>query len=192
MSALTLKIRHRTARDLMAPLKEHDEVPAFRELLQVLERALGPEASDTEQHSRPERSFTGVRTRAPRPRGTTATRTLREQIWLRSEGRCECGCRTRITWNGFELDHFLGRARAAESPENCWALATDCHRAKHGGVGGDPNRVRWLWLFFLHLQAHGFGLSPTAERVGAELEAAELLEKAAAIRARSNREVNYG
>jgi 5-methylcytosine-specific restriction endonuclease McrA len=177
---LNIRLRDRTAKDLVALGEKHEEVPAFRELVQVLQGALGPVAGGAQGLRRTARSFAGVRqAREPR-RQATPTGDVRREIWLRSEGRCECGCGRRITWATMEMDHFLGRAKWPESAESCWALARECHRAK---TDKSPTALRWLWLFLLHLQAHGFGQSATASEVLGQLEGGRLIQKAEQLRA---------
>lgn len=177
---LNIKLRDRTARDLVELGEKHDEVPAFRELVQVLSKALGPAGVSAGAITRPARSFAGVRqARAPRRRAT-ATGGIRREVWLRSEGRCECGCRRRITWARMEMDHFLGRAKWPESAESCWALAKECHTAK---TNNTPTSLRWLWLFLLHLQAHGYAHSATAKEVLGQIAAEKLLRRAETLSA---------
>jgi 5-methylcytosine-specific restriction endonuclease McrA len=136
--------------------------------------------------------------RKERPKGWPTPK-LRRTVWERSEGRCENPyCRRRITWGAFDLDHFRGRARAPQLPENTWALCSDkdepgvgCHQMKHAAK---PSRQHWLNTFLLHLKAHGFGESETARKVLAELEGEELIERAQEIRARQDAAagVNHG
>jgi hypothetical protein len=116
-----------------------------------------------------------------RRRGDWPTRKLWDTLWARAEGRCECPCRRRITRETAELDHFLGRARAPQTPETCWLLSEHCHANKHAGA---PTRGYWLRLYLEHLQSHGFGDSATAQKLRAELESEKLIEQARAIRAR--------
>jgi hypothetical protein len=118
--------------------------------------------------------------RKERPRGWP-TKKLWNTLWARSEGRCECPCRRRLTRETAELDHFLGRARAPQTPETCWLLSEHCHANKHAGA---PTRGYWLRLYLEHLQSHGFGDSATAQKLRAELESEKLIEQARAIRAR--------
>ena len=113
--------------------------------------------------------------------GGWSTKQLRAAVFERSEGRCENDdCGTRITPATMDLDHYLGRARAPQLPENCWALCMSCHRRKHAG---DPSRVYWLEVFLQHLGGHGFAASATARKVGAKLDAEKLLAEAEALRA---------
>jgi 5-methylcytosine-specific restriction endonuclease McrA len=83
------------------------------------------------------------------------TAELRLQLLERSKFRCECGgpdfkgC----TRPAAELDHFFGRARAPESAETCWMLATECHRAKTDGEGG---AAEWLYRFMEHCARHDY------------------------------------
>lgn len=111
------------------------------------------------------------------------TKKLRLAVWTRSEGFCEnADCGARITWSEFDLDHYLGRARAPQQPENTWALCQTCHDRKHAGA---PSRVYWHRTFLRHLDQHGFGRSETGSKVRAQLEGEELIAKAAEISARA-------
>lgn len=124
----------------------------------------------------------------PTPRLKTAsgvwgTKALRLAVWQRSEGYCEnADCGRRITWETFDLDHYQGKARAPQSPENAWALCSRkstmsiaCHERKHGAA---PSRKYWHRVFLLHLEQHGFGRSETARAIRDELAAEEQLAKA--------------
>lgn len=172
------KLRDQTAKALLAKGQELDHWPAFRELVQALEAERGPVPSEPRAEAAPRWSVRDARAR--RPRKATPVGDVRLQVWQRSEGVCECGCRRRIRWETFEMDHFFGKARWPESPETCWALSKECHDDKHRA---DPTRLRWLYLFKAHLQAHGFGLSPTAEKVEGQIEGQELVERAQALKA---------
>lgn len=102
---------------------------------------------------------------------------LRETVWKRSEGRCENpACGRQVSWNSFHLDHFLGRGKAAQLPENTWALCggvrgftepESCHVRKHAG---DPSRLYWLEQF-LEFAGRRFAGSPTVAKVEAEIAA---------------------
>jgi len=120
---------------------------------------------------------------APKTTGAWATPMLRRVVFDRASsiggvGRCENGdCTARIYWSSFHLDHFLGKAKAPQKPENCWALCRPCHDKKHAG---EPSRAWWLEMFLAFLGHHGFKDSETArevegqlqaERAGAELDA---------------------
>lgn len=183
---LRLDLPAQDAQELLKKRQEVDHLPVFRSLLQQVERALGrlrPAKKNPFKPRYPRRSSA-----ARRRTEAWGDKELRAAIFERSEGRCECGCKRRITWRsynlpGFEPDHFLGRARAPQSPVNTWALAPECHRAK---TENKPSRRWWLTTFLQHLQAHGFGKSETAREVENQLEAERLLEKAADIRARQD------
>src|SRR5581483_2712857 len=59
-------------------------------------------------------------------------RELRETVFARSGGRCE-NCRTKITWEWFELHHLIHRSRGGSDDErNCAAYCRTCHAAAHG------------------------------------------------------------
>ena len=114
-------------------------------------------------------------TPAPKKSGAWPTLKLRRAVFERSEGRCESPrCRRRIRWHTFDLDHFLGRGKAEQCPENTWALCNfhldgpACHQMKHAGR---PSRAWWLEVFLEFLRAHGFGESDTAREVDGQLQA---------------------
>lgn len=116
----------------------------------------------------------------PAPRLKTASgawgdKALKAALWVRSGGRCECGCGRRLTKWDAETDHFWGRAKAAQRPETCWLLAAEHHREK---TENRPSRVHWIRKFLVHLEAHGFGRSESAEKCRNELAAEEELAKA--------------
>lgn len=166
---LRLHISDRDARELVAAQAKLDHLPAWRSLVQQLQKLLHP-APAAESPFGPK-----VKARPRLKTGAWGTKRLRREVWARSEGRCECPCRKRITWETFELDHFVGRARAPQTPENTWALHSDCHRLKHAG---EPTRRFWLRLFLEHLEAHGFGQAPAARKVEAELLADQMIRSA--------------
>lgn len=126
-------------------------------------------------------------TPAPKKSGAWPTLKLRKVVFERSEGRCENPrCRRRIRWHTFDLDHFLGRGKAPQSPENTWALCNPralddqrdvaCHRMKTANV---PSRAGWFerWLEFARPRFPGSETVALvegqlqAERAGAELDA---------------------
>lgn len=169
------------AEALAKACERNDHEPELRTLAQDLKQLLKP----TTKARRPSKL-----PKVPRPApasGTWGTRALRWAVWQRSEGRCECGCKRRISWAGsfkFNMDHFLGRGqgRPSQSPENTWALSGDCDVAK---TTNKPSRKHWLRVFLLHLEQHGFGSSETAKGIRDELAAEELLAEAARASARA-------
>lgn len=171
---VTVRLREQDARDAAAGKPE-----ALRRAQRAIGEELGRRAQ--RQERRPARSGkVPLRTPArPKPAsGAWGTKALRWEVWERSGGRCECGCGRRITWDGglkFNMDHFLGRARAPQSPENCWALARDCDTRR---TLNQPDREHWLQVFLLHLEQHGFGSSETAKGIRDELASAEALREA--------------
>lgn len=87
---------------------------------------------------------------------------LRDAVYARARGRCECGCNARLdvsaTRNLFsersrELDHFFGRSKVGATVETCWVLSRRCHRAK---TENKPSRSVWLSRFITHCQLHGY------------------------------------
>jgi hypothetical protein len=126
---------------------------------------------------------------APKKSGAWPTLKLRRAVFDRSEGRCENPrCGRRIRWHTFDLDHFVPRGKAKQSPETCWALCkfpelrkdgpalVACHIRKHAG---EPSRAWWLetWLEFARPRFPGSETMALvegqlqAERAGAELDA---------------------
>jgi hypothetical protein len=80
---------------------------------------------------------------------------IREQVWLRSNGRCEaCGIPLPSVLG--ELDHALGgsgRRRALESVETTWRLDHRCHVLK---TNNDPTAFYWAEKFAEHCRQHGY------------------------------------
>lgn len=92
----------------------------------------------------------------------TPTQKLRAAVCRRAEGKCE-QCKAWVGENGESghLDHFFGRAKAAESVETCWLL---CVRCDHNKTNNSPRAEEWLRAFARHCRRHGF----TAEAERAE------------------------
>ena len=72
----------------------------------------------------------------------------------RSQGMCELGdgllnCHNEAT----EHDHFWGRGKAKETPENVWHLCRAHHQHK---TDNQPSRKEWLILFRFHCMFKGF------------------------------------
>ena len=84
------------------------------------------------------------------------TRAIRAAVWGRSDGHCECGCGVFLgdPSDRGELDHFRGRAKASQAVDNCWRLATDCHRNKTNNL---PDAAHWLERYIEHCERHGYG-----------------------------------
>jgi hypothetical protein len=89
---------------------------------------------------------------------------LRAQVFLRAEDACEA-CGRYIDFASGRLDHFFGRAKAAQSPANCWALCVDCDTRKTVNA---PSAAWWLGQFILHASKHCF--EAEAERAAAKLQ----------------------
>jgi Arc/MetJ-type ribon-helix-helix transcriptional regulator len=131
--------------------------------------------------TRPSRSVKAARVRRTQKKATkkAATALVREAVFARSEGTCECGCERPFSlglrFDGIaEMDHFEGVARS-ESVETCWMLRADCHRRKHRDA--DPNS--WRAKFINHCLRHGY--RKTAEKVGAMVAADALIAEASSL-----------
>jgi hypothetical protein len=94
-----------------------------------------------------------------------ATKKLRAAVFARAKGLCECGCRRALGESG-HLDHFFGRAKAAESLRTCWALALICDDAK---THNRPSAAHWCDRFYVHAVNHGF--HEEAERASTKIMA---------------------
>lgn len=173
MGVLTFRLAQHDAEASAAHLRK-TRSPGLRHLLAALEAGLQRPAR------RKEKAATlGLPARRPPRAASWATRKLRRAVWERSEGQCENDeCLARITWTTFELDHFLGRARAPQKPENCWALCGDCHRKKHAG---EPSRLWWLEKFLAFIRVR-FAASPMVSKLEGQVEGERLLAQAEALR----------
>lgn len=76
---------------------------------------------------------------------------VRQAVLTRARGFCECQCGTRVPPG--EVDHFMGRAKAKESIENCWVLTVACHLRK---TRNEPSAAEWLRKFIAHTERHGY------------------------------------
>lgn len=84
---------------------------------------------------------------------------LRDAVLARAGGVCECGCGQPLFRP--EIDHALGRARAEEAIDNCWALTPRCHFAK---TNNSPSAAEWLSKFTTHAERHGYVASEARAR----------------------------
>ena len=91
---------------------------------------------------------------------SAATARLRAHVFLRAEDKCE-SCGRYIDFASGRMDHFFGRAKAAQSLSNCWALCVDCDSRKTVNA---PSAEWWLGQFILHAIRHGY----TSEQLRAE------------------------
>ena len=80
---------------------------------------------------------------------------LRAACFARARGKCEAGCGRFITEESGHLDHFFGRAKQPESPENCWALCLTCDEAK---TVNRPDARTWLLAFMRFCDLYGYGV----------------------------------
>lgn len=168
------------AEALAKACERNDHEPALRDLAQDLQKLLkstkARRPSKLPRASKSRRGAPGWKQLGATVRGPWPTKLLRLAVWERSEGRCENpACGKRVTWDSFDLDHYVGRARAPQSPENTWALCQACHELKHAAK---PGRLHWHRVFLLHSEQHGFGSSETARSIRDELAAEEQLQEA--------------
>lgn len=81
------------------------------------------------------------------------TERVREAVCTRADGLCE-SCRDPLTEaDPGELDHFFGRGKVQQRPENCWLLHRGCHRKK---TNNEPSAAWWLEQFIQHCDRYGF------------------------------------
>lgn len=176
---VSIKLREQDAQDAAA-----GRTSGLRRAQEAFAAALGRRKRVAERKAA--RKVAPRRPRAPADQRGWPTLKLRKAVWERSGGRCENPrCRRRIRWHTFDLDHFIPRGKAEQTPETCWALCNrgtarngevGCHQLKHAG---NPSRAWWLeaWLVFAHVRFAGSATVALvegqlqAERAGAELDA---------------------
>ena len=99
---------------------------------------------------------------------------MREAVYARANGRCECGCNRRLNVSADrnlfsdlsrELDHFFGKGKAPATVETCWVLSRACHRAK---TENKPGAQTWLLRFIVHCQLHGYATAAHQARMKLE------------------------
>lgn len=90
------------------------------------------------------------------------TGNVRDEVWKRSEGKCECGCGT-FLGDGGELDHFRGAGsrRRLTDELNCWKLAPLCHLNK---TRNRPSREHWVRRYIMHCLRNGIPTPPELRR----------------------------
>lgn len=73
----------------------------------------------------------------------------------RANGRCEnCGAPFNESMAGRPTyDHFFGRSKAVDTPENGWLICWRCHQSK--GLN-DPSAATWLARWIIHGRKHGY------------------------------------
>lgn len=86
-------------------------------------------------------------------RSPEETRRIREAVFKRSGGYCECGCRGWIGDGLFHLDHFLPRGRHPQTVATCWALSLPCDLQRTRNA---PSAAVWLHLFKAHAEKYGY------------------------------------
>lgn len=89
----------------------------------------------------------------PKPVEGDVTEKVRAEVLARSRGCCEACAEPFTELQPFEMDHFFGRAKAAQKASNCWGLCRICHREK---THNRPNAAHWLSLFVRHCERHGY------------------------------------
>jgi hypothetical protein len=90
------------------------------------------------------------------------TRRIREAVFRRADGICECGCGQWLNDNG-HMDHAESR-RVQQTERNCWALTLECDLMR---TVNSPSAAAWLRKFIAHCERHGYAAE--AERAGARL-----------------------
>jgi rubredoxin len=89
---------------------------------------------------------------AARAEKNAETSRIREEVFKRADGRCEhCGWSFKVSHG--EMDHAVGRGKAQQTLENCWALCPMCHREK---TNNDPSAAHWLEAFAEHCNTYGY------------------------------------
>lgn len=81
-------------------------------------------------------------------------KSIAEAVLSRADGKCE-GCRCALGHfdRAPELDHFFGRARAADSEDTIWVLCRTCH---HNKTNNKPDAERWFRWFLEHCARNSF------------------------------------
>lgn len=103
---------------------------------------------------KPKRSIKLAKVRRTSKRLTKKEETAKVYSWVenRAAGKCEaCG----MSFSELvrpELDHFAGRIRVKQSPDNCWMLGTHCHKQKTLNL---PSAEYWLEKFISHCDRWG-------------------------------------
>ncbi len=87
--------------------------------------------------------------RYPKP---DSTKVIRQIVFDRADGLCECGCGS-FLGDGGHMDHFFGRAKVEELVINCWALCLACDDAK---TNNRPSAIHWLERFSSHCAKYGY------------------------------------
>lgn len=80
-------------------------------------------------------------------------KSVRQAVFVRSEGKCECGCGRFVDYESGHADHFFGRAKAEEKLETVWFLDPLCDASKTTNL---PNATHWLVTFALHCLRHNY------------------------------------
>lgn len=157
----SVRISWKTAQALLAlPTTDGLTDPIERRALAELRAAMAPKCSV---------KFAVKRKAAKRKTKKQETAEIREAVFVRAEGRCECRCGRVFGLDPGEMDHFFPKGRTPQTVRTCWALASSCHRAKTKNF---PDAGTWLRLFSAHCASHGYA----AEMLKAQnrLEALEL------------------
>jgi len=86
-----------------------------------------------------------------------STSEIRAECMARAQGRCECGCNSRLASLdvGAEMDHFDGGSGKAQrqTVANCWILARLCHRHRQRSF---PSVADWNRRFAAHCARYGY------------------------------------
>ena len=99
-------------------------------------------------------------------RSPAQTREIREAVFARADGICECGeCGRWVSEEAGHLDHFFSRGKEPQTIRNCWGLHRVCDNQRTRNM---PSAAYWLGLFIAHCGVHGYVAE--AEKAAAKLQ----------------------
>lgn len=103
------------------------------------------------------------RKRAERAEHNAETAEIREAVFERAGGKCECsvGCQDVPS----EMDHAVPR-RHGQSVEACWALSSEHHKMK---TENKPDALTWAQRFHRHCLIHGYEGEATKAKIRIEV-----------------------
>lgn len=104
---------------------------------------------------------------------SAALKKIRAAVFKRASNCCE-NCGQWVTEESGHLDHMLGRAKAPESVENCWALCVRCDTAR---TANDPSGTHWYSR--MERVAIRYGYAATVEILRAKIQTLQAKGRAA-------------